>query len=194
VRFYFRSVFYTFLGIQRHIICNFWINRTIDMIFQSFKLFLFLKPNSNSVLTEGCHVLCADWPVPLRVDHGLQLSDQSGYEQPRSDGTVSVYKTKQIHWIWIWRSTEKRRKILLRGLGFQLAGGDEWLGSGRWRGSGGSQGRWRCGWCSEDLGELEYVVEVLNRVQQRGGRVTGVAPRGSDLRVASASLFCGIIR
>jgi hypothetical protein len=101
VQFYYRIVFYTFLGIHRHIICNFWINRTIDMIFQSFKLFLFIKSNSNSGLTEGCHVLCSDWPVPLRVDHGLQPSDQSGSERPRSDGTVSVFKTKQIHWIWI---------------------------------------------------------------------------------------------
>jgi hypothetical protein len=38
------------------------------------------------------------------------------------------------------------------------------------------------------------MVEVLDRVQQQGERVTGVAPHGSDLRVASVSTFCGQIR
>jgi hypothetical protein len=58
VKIYYRMVFYTFLGFQGHIICNFWINRTEDMIFQSFKLFLFLNLNSDCDLIEGCHVFC----------------------------------------------------------------------------------------------------------------------------------------
>jgi hypothetical protein len=39
IKFYFRNVVYTFLGIQRHIICNFWICRIIDMKFISLQIF-----------------------------------------------------------------------------------------------------------------------------------------------------------
>jgi hypothetical protein len=31
----------------------------------------------------------SDWPVPLRVDHGLQPSDQSGFERLGSVDTDS---------------------------------------------------------------------------------------------------------
>jgi hypothetical protein len=39
VKFYCVIVFYTFLGIQRHLICIFWIDRSKDMIFQSLHIF-----------------------------------------------------------------------------------------------------------------------------------------------------------
>jgi hypothetical protein len=90
VKFYFRNVFYTFLGIQGHIICNFWISRIKDMIFQSFQLFLFLKPNSNSDLTEGCHVFCSDWPVPLWVDQEFRPLDLMRSRWARSVYTISL--------------------------------------------------------------------------------------------------------
>jgi hypothetical protein len=50
---YCTNVFYTFLGVQGHIICNFWIYRKEDMNFLRFRHFLSLKPNSKSYLTEG---------------------------------------------------------------------------------------------------------------------------------------------
>jgi hypothetical protein len=40
-KFYCTIVFYTLFGFQRHIICYFWICGLKDVIFQSFKLFLF---------------------------------------------------------------------------------------------------------------------------------------------------------
>jgi hypothetical protein len=101
--FYFRNMFYSFLGFQGHIICNFLINRTLDMNFLKFRHFLFLKPNSKSYLIEGCHVVCSGSLVPVWPDLCWPPSDFKCIGWSRTDDTDSVFKQNRIHWIWIQR-------------------------------------------------------------------------------------------
>jgi hypothetical protein len=66
---YFGSIgFYTFLGFQRHIICNFWIYRTKDMIFASFRNFLFYFLNRFLFNRGTGHVAWCHWLIPVRPD------------------------------------------------------------------------------------------------------------------------------
>jgi hypothetical protein len=67
--------FYSSLAFQRHKVCKFWIYGLKDMNFQRSKHFLFLKSNSNSVKTGGCHVASSDWTIPIQADYDCKLSD-----------------------------------------------------------------------------------------------------------------------
>jgi hypothetical protein len=83
-------VFYTFLGIHRDIICNFWINRTLDIDFTRFRSFLPFKFCFEIGFIEVCHVVNSDWPAPLRVDHGFALLDLRTVGWIRSSDTPST--------------------------------------------------------------------------------------------------------
>jgi hypothetical protein len=90
VKFYCTIMFYTFFGFQGYIICNFWINKTLDIDFTRFRLFLPFKFCFEFGFTEVCHMVNSDWPVPLWVDHGFAPLDLRTVGWIRSSDTPST--------------------------------------------------------------------------------------------------------